>query len=234
MTRMTPAQRHREKILAQQSEKKNASGNPEKGSAYEMMLVKLHADKRRLKDIQSIQTKATVKAEILPDYQPWVDGVLEGGQGAQDEVLMNVLVWQIDVGNYAEALRIAEYALEHDLVMPDQYTRTLATLLLDEITAVLLKEKYETAESIEYALTTLQKTEEITASRDAPDQARAKLYRAYGNVLLAKIGDQPLTPETVELAKKAEEYLEKALNLDERSGVKSTLNSLKKRLELQS
>ena len=108
MSRMTPAQRHYEKAMAKKSEKENTSGYFEKGSAYELIMAKLHSDVQRLKQIQSIELKIKAKKEILPDYQPWIDGVLESGKGAQDAVLMTILVWHIDVGNYDEAFRIAE------------------------------------------------------------------------------------------------------------------------------
>jgi len=231
MARMTLARRHREKMLAQQSEHKNASGSTAKGTAYEMMLIRLHADQQRLKQIQSHQSKAKVKAEMLPEYQSWIDGILENGQGAQDEVLMTVLVWHIDVGNYDEALRIAEYALAHDLVMPDQYTRTLATVLLDEISAAMLKQKYDTQEAIEQSLSVMKKTEELTDDRDAPDPAKAKLCKALAFALLARVGDGEITQEMMPDAEEAAKYLERAFDLDERSGVKATLNNLKKRLE---
>ena len=231
MSRMTPAQRHFEKAMAKKSEIENTSGNFEKGSAYELIMAKLHSDVLRLKQIQSIELKIKAKKEILPDYQPWIDGVLENGKGAQDVVLMTVLVWHIDVGNYDDAIRIAEYALQHDLVMPDQYSRNLTTVLLDEISEAMLKQKFETPEAIENALAVLKKTAELTESRDAPDQARAKFLKALAQTLLAKIGETDLTNETKNDAMAAKAYLNRALELDAKSGVKAELKRLEKRLE---
>ena len=231
MSRMTPAQRHFEKAMAKKSEIENTSGNFEKGSAYELIMAKLHSDVLRLKQIQSIELKIKAKKEILPDYQPWIDGVLENGKGAQDVVLMTVLVWHIDVGNYDDAIRIAEYALQHDLVMPDQYSRNLTTVLLDEISEAMLKQKFETPEAIENALAVLKKTAELTESRDAPDQARAKFLKALAQTLLAKIGETDLTNETKNDAMAAKAYLNRALELDAKSGVKAELKRLEKGLE---
>jgi hypothetical protein len=70
-------------------------------TAYELMLMKMAEDRRRLKQIQSAEHKAVVKREILPDYVPWVDGVLAAGKGGQDEVLMTVMLWRIDAGDYS-------------------------------------------------------------------------------------------------------------------------------------
>ena len=54
-----------------------------------------------------------------------LDGVLQADAGAQDPVLVEVLVWQIDVGNWPRVLELADYALRHQLKMPDQYNRDL-------------------------------------------------------------------------------------------------------------
>ncbi|MFU5016787.1 phage terminase small subunit, partial [Pseudomonas aeruginosa] len=45
-------------------------------TSYELMLAKLQQDQLRLKQVQSQQNKAKVKAELLPDYAPYVEGVL--------------------------------------------------------------------------------------------------------------------------------------------------------------
>lgn len=39
-------------------------------TSYELMLAKLQQDQLRLKQVQSQQNKAKVKAELLPDYAP--------------------------------------------------------------------------------------------------------------------------------------------------------------------
>lgn len=144
---------------------------------YELMLAKLAEDKRRLKSVQSMERKAEVKAELLPEYQPWIDGVLEGESGRQDDVLMTVFVWAIDIGDFKTALRIGAYAIEHDLVMPDQYKRDVPTVLAEEIADQSLKaiaaEQSADLESIDRAIG-------LTDGRDMPDEVRAKLYKAYG------------------------------------------------------
>ncbi|HCP77990.1 MAG TPA: terminase, partial [Pusillimonas sp.] len=129
----TPAQRRFETVMAAQASASAQPGQSLAGSnAYELMLAKLYDDKRRLKEIQSVARKIEVKREILPDYDNWVAGALEQGQGAQDEVLVTVMVWRMDIGDFEEALRIAEYVVKHDLVLPDQYERNVQTVIVDE------------------------------------------------------------------------------------------------------
>lgn len=55
-------------------------------TGYEVMLAKLQQDQFRLKQVQSQEGKAKLKTEMLPDYVPYVDGVLgwSGCPGRRD------------------------------------------------------------------------------------------------------------------------------------------------------
>jgi hypothetical protein len=64
------------------------------------------------------EPKRKLKRRMLPEYAPWVAGVLAEGKGAQDAILMTVMIWRIDAGDYAGALEIARYALNYRLAMP--------------------------------------------------------------------------------------------------------------------
>lgn len=85
---------------------------------YEVMLAKLQQDQFRLKQVQSTQRKAVVKASMLGEYVPYVEGVLSAGQGAQDDVLVTIMIWRLDAGDFAGGLDIAAYVLEHGLKTP--------------------------------------------------------------------------------------------------------------------
>lgn len=214
----SPAQRHFERVTAA---KAAAAAAPEAtmagASAYELMLVKLVADRRRLKSIQSIERKVDVKRELLPDYAEYVNGVLEAGRGAQDEVLTTIMVWHIDVGDFAGALRIADYVLQHGMTMPDQYDRTLATVLAEEVADTALRAiKLDPASAIDTQQ--LLQVMALTDQHDMPDQVRAKLRKATGYSLMAK---DPAT---------ALPYLERALELSDKSGVKQDIARLQKQL----
>ncbi|NVM80036.1 hypothetical protein FHW83_005881, partial [Duganella sp. SG902] len=188
-------------------------------SAYELMLVKLVADRRRLKSIQSIEQKVKVKRdELLPDYAEYVNGALEGGRGAQDEVLTTIMVWRIDVGDFAGALEIAAYVLQHGMTMPDQYDRTLATVLAEEVADTALRAfKLDPAAAIDTQQ--LLQVMDMTDPHDMPDQVRAKLRKATGYSLMAKDPAAALP------------YLERALELSEHSGVKQDIARLRKQLD---
>jgi len=96
------------------------------------MLRQLHEHGLTLRKIQSVERKIEAKRTFVGDYDDYITGALEGGQGGQDMVLTTMMVWHLDVGSWARALEIAAYALRHNLALPDRYERDLATLLIDE------------------------------------------------------------------------------------------------------
>jgi hypothetical protein len=181
-------------------------------SRYELMLAKLATDRRRLKDVQSIERKRLVKLEVLPEYADYVAGALEGGRGAQDDVLVTVMVWRIDVGDHAGALAIAAYALTHGLTLPDQYERTLATAVAEEFAeSALLALKAKQGFQVEL----LYQVADLTDKHDMPDVVRAKLYKAIGYAL-------------DEYPSLALPYLRRALELHDKIGVKQDITRLEK------
>lgn len=155
-------------------------------TSYELMLAKLQQDQLRLKQVQSQRDKAKLKAELLPDYVPYVDGVLSGGQGAQDDVLVTVMVWRFDAGDYVGGLDIAEYVLRHNLQTPNRFNRTTGCLVAEEVAeAALTAQK---ASSV-FPHDILTRTAVLTAEQDMPDEARAKLTLALGRSTLAGLDE---------------------------------------------
>lgn len=224
---MTLARRHFLRATAAAASASAADGEPVNANAYELQLMKLAEDRRRLKDIQSIERKVQVKRQLLPEYQPWVDGALEAGRGGQDAVLMTVMVWSIDTGDYLRALQIAKYALEHGLVMPDQYQRGVATLVAEEISDQALS---AIAAGTGFDHTLLEVTEMLTAGHDMPDQVRAKVHKALGLTYLGLAGEAPFTGTGASRAKAALEHMQRAVQLHERCGVKKEIERLERAL----
>jgi hypothetical protein len=209
----SPAQRHFEHVTARQVSAAGGPGESLAGaSRYELMLAKLATDRRRLKSLQSIERKKAVKAEVLPEYADYVAGALEGGRGAQDDVLTTVMVWRVDVGDYAGALAIAVYALQHHLTLPDQYDRTLATVIAEEFAEAAL---VTLKAGDKFDVDQLHQVATLTEQHDMPDQARAKLYKALGLAMQ----EDPAA---------ALPHLRRALALHDRVGVKNDIDRLEK------
>lgn len=234
MTHTSLAMRHFARVTAERANAQSNQGGELTGTAYELMLAKLIGDKQRLSAIKSVQRKEEIKREILPEYDDWISGALQSGNGAQDKVLTTLLVWHIDAGNYDRALDIAQYCLVHNLSLPDQYNRDLPTLLLDEIPGAYLAGRMSGPDiSPIKAQDTLRAVQLLTLNADAPDQASAKLYKALGYAYMGKVGyaDSEIDqlPETA--ASRALEYLHKALDLFQGIGVKKDIERLERRLK---
>lgn len=223
---MSLARKHFQRVMAATTAASAEPGQPIKANAYELQLIALADAKRALKQVQSVERKAEVKRRVLPQFLPWVRGVLEAGRGGQDDVLMTVMVWAIDVGNFELALEIAAYALQHKLTLPDQYKRDVATLVAEEIAeqsiAAIAAGKPLNVDSLATA-------ESLTAPHDMPDEVRAKLYKALGQAhqALAGLEGEPNKTE----AEMALTHFKRALELHDRVGVKKEIERLERVLK---
>lgn len=216
---ITPAQRRVLQVRAAKAASEAGHGETLSGSAYELMLAKLATDKRRLKEIQSIERKIDVKREILPEYDDWVVSALDSGRGGQDDVLTTVMIWCIDVGRYVCAIDIAEYVLKHGLTLPDQYERDVQTAIVDEISDAALAGLRDGGFD---DLDVLLRLEKLTQGLDMPDPARAKLHKAIG-----------LCTRAVGLLPEAKVHLERALKLHAGAGCKRDLADIERQMKKQ-
>lgn len=238
---LTPAQRHRARVLAEKAQAQSPFGIEVQGSEYQLMMAKLATDKRTLKNMESVQLKRKAKAAMLPDYLPWIEGALANGQGAKDFVFTTTMVWAIDAGAYGLALRMAAYAVQHNLPLPDQYHRSTAALLMDEFAGAYLGGQWNPIKPDPSGMVPdethpaehLTAVDGITQGMDAPDQARAKLYKATAYAMLGKVqtGEDPqLDDIPQETLGGIQALLAQALQLDAQSGVKKDMERIERKL----
>ncbi len=222
---ISPAKNHFQRAQAAQRQSIDAPVRAD-ATAYELMLAKLAEDRRRLHDVQSIERRAEVKRELLPDYDAWVGGALEGDHGVQDDVLMTIMVWRIDVGDLAGALQIASYAIKHKLAMPDQYKRSTGCLIAEEFADYALR-----LDAIAPEITgRLQEANDLTVTEDMPDQVRAKLLKAIGHGL-SQAADAVDPANRPAYLQSALDHLKHALVLHEKVGVKKDIERLEREIK---
>lgn len=176
----SPARRHFLRATAAAAAAQDPAAAPQTATAYELMLYQLAEHRRQLKQLQSIDRKVAAKRQFLPDYEPWVEGVLAGNHGGQDDVLVTVMVWRIDVGDLTGALPLIDYALRHGLSMPDQYHRGIAVVAAEEFADYALRQLQATGTA---DAAPLLQVAELTAAHDMHDEVRAKLHKAIGYAL---------------------------------------------------
>ncbi len=209
--KLTPAAAHRMRKLAAQT-KPSDSQRRRDLNAFELMLAQLYEHKKALKQIQSMELKGKKKAEFLPDYMPYVNGVIEADHGETDEIISTMMIWSIDSGDINTALRIGAYVMIHKLPLPDHFGRTTATGLAEEIADRYLKDNSSvTPEQLGTLL-------ELVEPDDMPDQVRSKLHKALGLALI------DTDPET------ALAMLKSATRFNDRAGVKKQIAALEKQL----
>lgn len=207
-----PFRAHTRFIQAQEAARSGGSGRSTKG--YDLMLLQLNEDRRRLKGIQSNIRKAEIKVEVLPKYAAWAEGVLSADGAQQDDVLMYVMLWRVDAGDYAGALAIGRHALKHGWAMP-LGQRTTATVLAEEMAdaakaAILAEAPFDDD--------LLLQTLEIVDAHDMPDQSRARLHKSIGWL---QVESKPAS---------ALNHLKQALQLDDKCGVKKDIDQLERKL----
>lgn len=221
------AQAHQRRARAAMEAAKTAPQQSMAGAtAYEHQLNQLLQDRLRLKAIQSNEGKAALKAQLLPEYVPYVEGVLAAGNGAQDDVMTTVMVWRVDVEDYSGALDIADYVLKHKLIMPDRFERTTGCLVAEEIATAALKAQKANGS---FDLSILHRTVELTDVEDMPDQARAKLYLATGRATLDGItAEEPGQPGQIQAGI---DLLKRAIELHDGCGGKKDLDGAERLLK---
>jgi hypothetical protein len=211
----SPAQQHRDRKLAALATAASADAGapPVRTSAYELMLAKLAEDKRALKAIKSIEKKVELKRQRLPEYVAWIEGRLMAETLVQDDVLATVMIWRIDTGDIAGALDIAEPMLAAGLKLPEHYQRDLATAVVEEIA-----DRAGHADGGNVTASDLLRVAALSDGRDMPDEVKSKLHKALGLALREQSPAQAL------------EHLQRALQLNTRSGVKQEIAKLEKQL----
>ncbi|WP_460198304.1 phage terminase small subunit [Klebsiella variicola] len=214
---LTPAQRHFQRVMAERHGKTDEQSDTA-WTAHEQIMHRLRMDQSALKRVQSDQAKAAMKRQLLPHYEGWIEGTLDGDSGRQDEVIVTLMVWAIDAGDYVLAARIGRYVVTHGLLMPDRFNRTAATVLVDEICdPILVQVKADDTTDVTPYLTVLNDVADFTADSDMPDVVRAKLCKARAFALRNGTTEE----QTTALA-----LLRQALTLDAGAGVKKEIERL--------
>jgi hypothetical protein len=217
---MTPIQRDTQRKQAEYASRNQQVFSPAAAHAGWLdrtMRYKLGSDRARLKKIASMQRKAEVKAEIVPEYLPYLQGQMQAGAG--DEILTQVMVWAYDAERIETFDTLARYALNNGVAMPSEFARPLGAWLAESI-AKITQRKLDSGDTVSAELHTLTTwIEAETANMDMHDEIRAKLHRACGELL------SQLSPVL------ALEHFENALQLDSHIRVKKRIDALKKQLE---
>jgi len=196
---------------------------------YEHMLLLLDTHQQQLRNLQSMEARAAHKATLLPEYAPYLAGLVEAGASQQDNVLVTLMLWHFDCALIGNALALAEVALASKMAMPEQHRRNLATVVVEETADLLLAGKG--ADSTDEALGYIDLADTMTEGADMPDPVRAKLLKAKGRALRAVEFKEVEEPEAIARDEQALAVMKRALALDKNAGVKKDIEQLERQIK---
>ena len=167
MARLTPMQRHQLRTQAAQASTTQAATGQQRALQW------LHTQRALLSALQSRQAREAHKAQVLPEIEPYLHGVLEADTGAVDPVVQYAAVWSLDAGEWQLAIDLGQYAIRHGIPMPDEFQRNAPTLLLDlladaALTGAMARDEINLHLPVAIA---------ITEGQNMPAQTRAKATR---------------------------------------------------------
>lgn len=219
---ISPARKHYQQVTAAKAAGTATPGEQQQGEQYELHARALYEARRTLKAIRSIEAKIEKKRELLPDFMPYINGVLAEGKGAKDDVLMTLMVWCIDVGDYEKAMEIGAYAVKNGLETPDQYDRDTVSILAEEIAEGVKASLEKEGADYDALANVMARCIAIVGDADMHDQIKAKVHKSYGYALRAA--------EDVESAL---DQLKRALELNDKIGVKQDIKQLESLIKKQ-
>lgn len=217
MTYHSPATRHRLRVEAEQRASLEQYDTAGAGSEYELLLYQLKLDSHQLSGIQSQTAKAVMKVEMLPRYQPWLDGVLEAENPRPNDRIFNTcIIWHIDAGQLDRAAVLGLFAIRHGFDAPDQFKRTLPTIIYEEMAAAIL-----CGQSISLGSVDAMNQQMEGAAPDMPDPSRSRWHKAAASVYEAA-GKLLEALDQLNLAQKFD---------PDKAGVKTRIKQLEKQLD---
>ena len=174
-------------------------------------ILAFEADLNRMSHIRSRQRRNQFKRDLIPRYQPWVDELKksEDVSAKRQRVFVWLLLWRVDAGDWSGALSMLPFAFAHGMQAPEDFSRTLAEAVTEQIIEGVVNQKQE-AEQIGL----LNDLQRMIAGEDITDQISAKLYKCLG---VAYLISEPL---------KALSLFEQAIKLNPRVGVRRLIDKL--------
>ncbi len=177
----------------------------------------LESDLLRLKRITSHSKRDELKrTELIPRYIEYLNGVMEAGQGGQNDVLVRVMIWCIDAGEFNRAIDLAAYAIQHDMSSPEGFQRDIKNILAGDIARKCI-DLLKLGRAVSAFERPVNKIYKLSADWDLVDKIRAQLERLQAEIKAATKPGEAL------------EHAERAWLLDQAVGV----IPLKKRLQKQ-
>ena len=215
-----PARQSRLAAMAFYAQASGQAPALEQDNTYIKLKQQLMHHRVQLHAVQSITDKAKLKAEFLPEYDGYIDGVLAAGAiPVGDDVYTTLLVWTIDAGDLNRAVEMAELVFNaaDTMLSVGGFERTAKVAVFEEIADQLAKGAAIDVDVLQSLVELAQQKNGELHALDMPDKVRAKFFKAAGEYF-----------ETQKNKAAAIGLYETALQYDDKIGVKQKLAALNK------
>ena len=102
------------------------------GDLLAQMQAAMAVDLQRIKTSTSVDEKAEIKAQLLPNYLGYVQNYRQQGQDTPNDVAVRVMVWLFDTGQVEQALELGFYLVASgNQLMPSNFNRTPEVFIAD-------------------------------------------------------------------------------------------------------
>lgn len=183
----------------------------------ELMQIKLSNQLNQLSLIRDTHRKDTlVETQFLPDWNDYLNQALKTNDGSGAVIVVRCMIWSFNTGAMRLFIKLANYALQHDCSMPDEFSCDVKTFLCRSVGDWALKQLKAEADVEPYLSTVFDLA--IKQAWDLPKQVKANLYKAKG------LSIQREHPKT------AYKYFAEAKQLWEGAGVTNLMKRLDKTL----
>lgn len=139
---LSPALRHRQRVMATQAAEKAAVTGQATGmvaSSLHLQLIALEQDMKRLKAMARLSDKVALKrTELIPKYRPYVEQYLSLaalGTVYQNPLFQHLIIWAFDVDDLDTAVTWALIAIEQNQRTPNYIKRNWAHFTADTVLA---------------------------------------------------------------------------------------------------
>lgn len=215
-----PARQSRLAAMAFYAQNGQQSTSLEHDNDYIKLKQQIMQHRIQLHAVQSITDKAKLKAEFLPEYDGYIEGILAAGAiPVGDDVYTTLLVWTIDAGNLNRAVEMASLVFNaaDTMLSVGGFERTAKVAVFEEIADQLAKGAAIDTEVLQSLIELAQQKNGDLHAIDMPDKVRAKFFKSAGEIFEHQ-GDK-----TAAIA-----LYQVALQYDDKIGVKQKLTALSK------
>ncbi|MFK3970191.1 phage terminase small subunit [Pseudomonas sp. NPDC087358] len=112
-----------------------ALSSPANGRKHlKLMEDALAVDLERIAAIKPHELRQQLKRdELLPKYQEYVQRYRDSGLSFPNSVLVYVLIWLFDTGEFDKGLELADFAMSQGQPLPERFNRDIPTFVADEV-----------------------------------------------------------------------------------------------------